>query len=43
MSETGTYLLLEEAKDSAACEKFLEEDILGFFYAGFKNGEDGDV
>ena len=43
VSETGTYLLLEEAKDSAACEKFLEEDILGFFYAGFKNGEDGDV
>ncbi len=39
VSETGTYLLLEEAKDSAACEKYLEEDVLGFFYAQFKNGE----
>ena len=43
VSETGTYLLLEEAKDSAACEKYLEEDVLGFFYAQFKNGEIKDV
>ncbi len=43
VSETGTYLLLEEAKDSAACEKYLEEDVLGFFYAQFKNGEIRDV
>ncbi len=43
VSETGTYLLLEEAKDSAACEKYLEEDVLGFFYAQFKDGEIRDV
>lgn len=43
VSETGKYFILAEAKDTAACEKYLEDDVLGFFYAQFKNGEIRDV
>ncbi len=43
VSATGKYTITDEANDTAACEKYLEGDVLGFFYAQFKNGEVKDI